>query len=84
MAWRKPKEGLTLLTEGKKEGSLEKMAHIFLAISYSHGVMWCKQYHENVSGKVLLSLSTILSKNCWKKQKYRKEAVLQDGDPQQV
>ena len=36
MAWRKPKEGMTLSTKKKKKGSGGKMAHIFVVISYSH------------------------------------------------
>lgn len=50
MAWRKPGEGLSMTTKGKKEGSGGKMANFFVAISHGSGVVLCQHHDWQVTG----------------------------------
>ena len=50
MAWRKPCEGLTLTSKGKKAGTSGRQANFFVAISYDKGVVCCEQYTETLTG----------------------------------
>lgn len=52
MAWRKPGEGLSMTTKGKKEGSGGKMANFFVAISHGSGVVLCQHHDWQVTGKL--------------------------------
>jgi len=51
MAWRKPGEGLSITTKGRKEGSCGKMANFFVGISHGSGVVLCKQHNWQVTGE---------------------------------
>ena len=51
MAWRRPDEGLTITTKGRKEGSGGKMANFFVAISYGRGVVMCHHFDWVINGK---------------------------------
>ena len=51
MAWRKPREGLSITTKGRKEGSNGKMANFFVAISHGRGVVLCKQHDWRITGE---------------------------------
>lgn len=82
--WRKKKEGLSLTTKGKKEGSGGKMANFYVAIAHTHGVVMCKQYNWKVTGKTFADFvlrtfpETFERCNAGEEKKF-----LQDGDPRQ-
>lgn len=52
MMWRKRSEGLKFTCKGKKVGSGGAVAHFFVAVSYSKGVIMCEQYFERLCGEM--------------------------------
>ena len=49
MRWCKAHQKLTHAAQGEKEGSGGKMAKMFVANTYSNGVILCKQYTEQIT-----------------------------------
>ena len=86
MAWRKPNEGLSRSTKGKKEGSGGNMANFFVAISYRKGVVLCKQYPWTVTGERFASFVTGCFPSTFVKcgAEVQGSLFLQDGDPRQT
>lgn len=87
MQWRKPNEGLSRTTKGKKEGSGGKMAHFYVAISYNKGVVMCKQYTWRVTGVRFAEFLTKQFPRTFRRsgaRSARGRTFLQDGDPRQV
>lgn len=87
MTWRKPQEGLTITTKGKKEGSNGKMANFFVAIAYNKGVVMCKQYPWTVTGerfaKFIENVFPQTFDTCGHSSPVG-QYFLQDGDPRQT
>ena len=85
MTWRKPNEGLHFTSRGKKEGNGGRMAHFFVAISYSKGTVLCKQYHESLTGEMFAEfIKTYFPQTFERCKDPTVKTFLQDGDPRQV
>lgn len=87
MAWRKPNEGLSNTTKGKKEGTGGSVASFFVAISYGHGVVLCKHvpWNNSLTGEKFASfvekMFPQVFDNCG--AQVEGSMFLQDGDPKQ-
>ena len=85
VTWRKPQEGLSRTTKGKKEESGGHMAHFIVAIAYGKGVISCEQYFGTLTGgsfgelvhQCFPAIFENSSNPCVK-------LFLQDSDPRQV
>ena len=85
MAWRKPNEGLSLTAKGKKEGSGGRVAHFFVAIAFSKGVVLCKQYYDTLTGETFAEfIRQYFPRTFERCGNPRRKLFLQDGDPRQV
>lgn len=87
MTWRKPKEGLSITTKGKKEGSNGKMANFFVAIAYDRGVVMCKQVPWTVTGERFATFIKNVFPQTFEKCGHSSpdgKYFLQDGDPRQT
>ena len=86
MTWRKPGEGLSITTKGRKEGSCGQMAQFYVAIAYGKGVVMCNQYHWRVTGEWFASLIDNAFPGLFQKRGVEPHGRLwlQDGDPRQV
>jgi hypothetical protein len=86
MAWRKPKEGLSRTTKGKKEGVGGKMANFFVAIAHGKGVVMCQQYPWTVTGERFAQFVRNIFPRTFQEcgGVPNGKMFLQDGDPRQV
>ena len=58
------------------------MAHFFVAISYSRGVILCRQYHESLIGESFAEFARQhFPKTFEKSSNIEGKLFLQDGDP---
>ena len=84
MAWRKPSEGLTSTTKGKKERNCGKKAKLLVAVAYGKTAVCCIQYTETLIGnsfaEFVRGYFTLVFQR-GQNQKYW--LFLQDGDPRQ-
>jgi len=85
MAWRKPAEGLSVTTKGRKEGSNGKMANFFVAINHGSGVVLCEQYKWRVTGALFAQFVKNNFRGVFERcgKVTRGSIWLQDGDPRQ-
>ena len=86
MAWRRRNEGLSRTTRGRKEGSGGNMAHFFVAIAHTHGVVLCKQYPWVLTGERFAKFVKQCFPPAFHKcgTEARGSRFLQDGDPRQI
>ena len=86
MTWRRPQEGLSITTKGRKEGSGGKMANFFVGISYGKGVVMCHHYDWTITGEKFAN--EIIKKQFPKAFKKAGSSppykFLQDGCPKQT
>ena len=86
MQWRKPNEGLSRTTKGRKEGSGGHMANFFVAIAYKRGVVLCKHYSWRVTGERFARFVKYRFPGTFEKCGTTPvdRFFLQDGDPRQT